>query len=318
DSRLKALELYRGDLLAPFPAPYEAVSDYLRDERERLRGIAIETGVALIATFEDDAEPDRVRAVTRRILTIEPANEPAHRALMRAHAAAGDRSAMLRQYQQCCDALDERYDLGPSAETVALRDEIIGAGAEVPPEPAVQTGTSAGGEGESFEQPPEHPLRRRWRGFLLAALALVALVLVVRWPCGLTYDCPQPPPLSVIVLSPLEFVETDRRVAEKVEEIGKMFETALDRIADARLIMPTSPGDVPELLKDSYRVTASVERDGEVLRFYVYLFDRGWKELVFPDRFDVGIDAVASVEGELEARLIPALQSEIERDRASD
>jgi DNA-binding SARP family transcriptional activator/TolB-like protein len=320
DSRLKALELYRGDLLAPLPAPYEAVSEFLRDERERLRGIAIETGVALIAAFEDKAEPDRVRSITRKILTIEPANEPAHRALMRAHAAAGDRSAALRQYQQCCEALDEHYDLGPSAETLALRAEIVETEAGGAPEPAGRTGASGRTEAVSSGQPPAPRLRSRWRGVLLAALALVTLVLVGRefWPCGLTSDCPPDPPLAVVVLSPLKFTETDRRVADIAGDLTTRFEKTLNRIPGASVFAPTSPGKFPAILKDSYLVTASIERDGEVLRFYVDLFDRGGREVLLSDRFDVDIDTLALIDGKLEARLIPALRSKIEGDRPSD
>lgn len=88
DSRLEALELYRGDFLAAFPVPAlaDAVSEVLRVERERLREIAIRTGIDLIAEFEDQGEPDRIGAIARRILAIDPANEPAHRAMMRAVA----------------------------------------------------------------------------------------------------------------------------------------------------------------------------------------------------------------------------------------
>ncbi len=76
--RLEALELYRGDLLAAFPVPAlaEAVSEVLRVERERLREIAIRTGVDLIAEFEDQGEPDRIGAIARKILAIDPANGP--------------------------------------------------------------------------------------------------------------------------------------------------------------------------------------------------------------------------------------------------
>ena len=85
----------------------------------------------------------------------------------------------------------------------------------------------------------------------------------------------------------------------------------------AIVIPPGWPGKLPALPKDSYLVTASVERDGELLRFYVDLLDRGSGELVFPDRFDVGIDTLARIADELEARLIPELRSEIGLDQPS-
>ena len=321
DSRLEALELYRGDFLAAFPVPAQAdaVAEVLRVERERLREIAIKTGVDLIAEFEDQGAPDRIGSIARRILAIDPANEPAHRAMMRAYGSAGGRPAVLRQYEQCRKALED-YGLAPSAETMALRDEIIGAEAADPAEPAAQTGLSARGDAASFDQPPEQRTRPRWRRLLLAVLVFVTLVLAVRafWPCGLTSNCPIDPPLAVIVLSPLKFDATDQRVVDNAGDIMEIFETTLGRIPGARLVKLASPGKLPELLKDSYLVTASVQRDGEVLRFYVDLFDRGWEKLIFPNRFDVGIDTLARIADELEAGMIPALRSEVGLDRTSD
>lgn len=320
-SRLEALEIYRGDFLAAFPVPAlaDAVSEVLRVERERLREIAIRTGVDLIAEFEDQGEPDRIGAIARRILAIDPANEPAHRAMMRAHGAAGGRPAVLRQYEQCRKALED-YGLGPSAETMALRDEIIGAEDTDPAEPAAQTGISAGDEAVSFEQPPEQRTRPRWRRPLLAALVFVTLVLAVRafWPCGLTSKCPNDLPLAVIVLSPLKFTETDRRVAGISGRITKIFAETLSRTPGARVFTPASPGKLPALLQDSYLVIARVERDGDRLRFYVDLLDRGSGELVFPDRFEVDINTLARIADELEARLIPELRSIIGLDQRSN
>ncbi len=319
-SRLEALELYRGDFLAAFPVPAlaEAVSEVLRVERERLREIAIGTGIGLIAEFEHQGEPSRIGAIARKVLAIDPANEPAHRAMMRAYGAVGGRPAVLRQYEQCRKALED-YGLAPSAETMALRDEIIGTEAEDPPESPAQTGISARGEAVIFEHPPPRRPRSRWRGALLAVLALATLVFAAGafLPCGLLSKCPTPP-LAVIVLSPLKFTETDRRVADKADEITHIFEQTLNRIPGASVFAPTSPGKFPAILKDSYLVTASIERDGEVLRFYVDLFDRGGQEVLLSDRFDVDIDTLALIDGKLEARLIPALRSRIEGDRPPD
>jgi DNA-binding SARP family transcriptional activator/TolB-like protein len=319
-SRLEALELYRGDFLAAFPVPAlaEAVSEVLRVERERLRETAIGTGVDLIAHFDDQGEPDRIGAIARRILTIDPANEPAHRAMMRAYGAAGGRPAVLRQYEQCRKALED-YGLAPSAETTALRDEIIGAEAADPAEPAAQTGIPAGDETVSFDQSPSRRPRPRWRRFVSAALVFVTLIFFARafWPCGLTSDCDADHPLAVVVLSPLEFDTTDRRVADIAGDITEIFEKALNRIPGARVIKLTSPGELPALLKDSYLLVARVEVSGDTLRFYVDILDRGSGALVFPDRFDVDIDTLARIAFELEARLIPELRSKIRLDQLS-
>ena len=60
----------------------------------------------------------------RRWVSLDPLHEPAHRALMRLLAKAGDRSAALRQYRQCVQLLDRELGVGPLPETTALRDAI--------------------------------------------------------------------------------------------------------------------------------------------------------------------------------------------------
>jgi hypothetical protein len=176
----------------------------------------------------DPVDPDLIRATNESIM------------LDVARSCSGDRSAVLRQYEQCRKALKEDFGLGPSAETMALRDEAIGAEAEEPPGSAARTGISASDEAASFDQPPSRRTRPGWRGRLLTAVALVTLVLVVRafWPCGLMSKCPDDATLAVIVLSPLEFDETDRRVAAVAGEITKIFANTLSRIPGARVFTP--------------------------------------------------------------------------------
>jgi DNA-binding SARP family transcriptional activator/TolB-like protein len=321
DSRLEALDLYQGDLLAIFPVPEqaEAVAEVLHVDRERLREIAIRTGADLIVEFEGQGEWDRIGAIARKILAIDPANEPAHRAMLRAYGETGDRPAVLRQYEQCRKALED-YGLAPSAETIALKDAIIGAETADPDEPTAQTRISTDDETTLFEQPPERRSRPRWRRLLLSTFLFVTLVLALRafWPCGLTSNCPKPPQLAVIVLSPLKFNETDRRVSGIAGDITKIFEQTLSRIPGGRVFTPASPGKLPALLKDSYLVSATVESSGDTLRFFVDLFDRGSGELVFPDRFDVETNELMRISFELEARLIPELQSQIRLDQPSN
>jgi predicted ATPase len=66
--------------------------------------------------------------VARRMLELEPLHEEAHRALMWFLATGGQRSAALAQYETCRYVLGEELGVEPSAATVALRDEIAGAG----------------------------------------------------------------------------------------------------------------------------------------------------------------------------------------------
>jgi DNA-binding SARP family transcriptional activator len=319
ESRIKALELYQGDLELPavFPSPHEVLAELLRNKRERLRETAIRTGVDLIAEFDSRGQPDRIGHVARKVLMIEPANEPAHRAMMRAHATVGDRSAVLRQYEQCCRTLDEHYGLGPSEGTIALRNEIIGTVVGASVEPFEQSGIPARNETASFAQPSAQGKEPRRRRLLAAAVVLVTLgwVATAFWPCALNPYCLDEPPLPVIVLS-LEFDQADRPVADIADRIRKTFEQSLGQIAGAAVITQTVPTpELTSLLEDSYFVDAKIERSGKELRIYVELHDGGSKAIADKHQYDIDVKALGGLSGRLEAGLIPALRSRIEPDQ---
>ncbi|MGH9251332.1 MAG: AfsR/SARP family transcriptional regulator [Acidimicrobiales bacterium] len=60
-----------------------------------------------------------------RILAADPADEEAHLALMHRHAANGDRSAALRQFERLDRAMRHELGLEPGEKALALRDQIL-------------------------------------------------------------------------------------------------------------------------------------------------------------------------------------------------
>jgi DNA-binding SARP family transcriptional activator/TolB-like protein len=59
-----------------------------------------------------------------RLVGFDPTLEAAHRILMQAHAAQGNRSLALRQFETCRDCLAAELGVGPSEATLALRAAI--------------------------------------------------------------------------------------------------------------------------------------------------------------------------------------------------
>jgi DNA-binding SARP family transcriptional activator len=51
--------------------------------------------------------------------------EEAHRLAMRAHAAMGNRAAVVRQFKQCQQALQEEVNVSPSSETMTLYETLV-------------------------------------------------------------------------------------------------------------------------------------------------------------------------------------------------
>jgi predicted ATPase/DNA-binding SARP family transcriptional activator/DNA-binding CsgD family transcriptional regulator len=110
-----AVARYGGDLLAD-----EVRADWALAPREALRqkwqtAVLDLANLDLAAGGQGDAVPQ-----LRALLAADPADEAAHRALIRAQIATGQRAEALRQYQRCVRSLRDELDVAPSDETDAL------------------------------------------------------------------------------------------------------------------------------------------------------------------------------------------------------
>jgi DNA-binding SARP family transcriptional activator len=114
----RALELHGDGLL---PGHYQ---DWALQERERLRGRAVQAARDL--AHERAAAGDRASAVDalRRAVALDPLAEEAHRELMRLHDAAGEPLAALRHFEELTRVLERELGEPPSAETRELARAI--------------------------------------------------------------------------------------------------------------------------------------------------------------------------------------------------
>ncbi|CAG0944104.1 partial Putative HTH-type transcriptional regulator, partial [Anaerolineae bacterium] len=121
-------ELYRGDLLAGFDLPQDVLfNEWLQQQRACLRELALD---ALYRLAHHHSARNRLTpaiAVTRRLLTMDPWREEAHRALMGLLAHSGQRRAALAQYQICRRILTDELGVAPAHETTALFERIRAA-----------------------------------------------------------------------------------------------------------------------------------------------------------------------------------------------
>lgn len=122
DAAAGAAKLYAGDLLPD--QPYEA---WLTEHRERLRRLYL----------------DVLRSGERwdRLLEVDPTDEKAHRALMRAHLEADNRPAAMRQFERLREVLHEELGVSPDRATVALYEEVLAAEGTEPPTSAERART---------------------------------------------------------------------------------------------------------------------------------------------------------------------------------
>lgn len=115
----RAAALWTGELL-----PDDRYASWAEEPRERIRLLAIRV-LKGAAQWE-------------RVLGIDPADEEAHRALMRGALDAGDRSAALHQFERLRKRLRIDMGMGPDRRSVELYETALAMGGKEPPTPAEQ------------------------------------------------------------------------------------------------------------------------------------------------------------------------------------
>ncbi len=133
----RAVEIYRGEFLAGFShSGSDTFEEWAVITRERLHQAALDALETLIAFYLQRGNWEPTGAFARRMLELEAWRESAHRALMRAVAAQGQRAAVFAQYDACKKILAEQFDAEPERETRTLY-EAIRNGTFTPPSSTV-------------------------------------------------------------------------------------------------------------------------------------------------------------------------------------
>lgn len=129
--RVEALTLLQSVFLADLDGLDDAFDAWLLEQRRRLRTLTLDVSTARLSAA---ATPAARAEEARRVLDIDPAQEPVWRTLMRAEADAGDRGAAFAAWEECRRVFAERFQSAPSPETAALAESLRG---EVVPARAV-------------------------------------------------------------------------------------------------------------------------------------------------------------------------------------
>src|SRR6266511_4044202 len=120
-----AIELYADDFLAGFTLPDSPAFDewqfFVRESLRQLYGQVLEQ---LVQAHRSQQAWAQAIAYARKWVAMDGLHEPAHRALMRLYAWAGQHAAALRQYQECVRVLDAELGAAPEDETTALYEAI--------------------------------------------------------------------------------------------------------------------------------------------------------------------------------------------------
>lgn len=296
-----AVTLYRGELLGGLRVRDPAFESYLRTEQERLHELAIDACTRLLEHQLQTGVSDAAAATAKRLLTIDPLQEAAHRALMEYHANKGRLSLAVKQYRACRDTLQRELRLEPDAETERLFDRIrldrSGAADRVshrdeaaregrgdrgpPPPPRQEPGPAADGDGafdlSHFDRPsvvvmPFKDLGGGDRDSLAEGLRLSLHSMLVK--------------LSGLFLLHTGTVEGYREQEVSAVEVGKDI--------DVR-----------------YVVEGSVRHSGDRVRISMQVTDTPAGQLILAERYDRVLDDIFDLEDEIALEVVGALDIEL-------
>ncbi len=117
----QAVALYRGDFMAGFTLRDSPnFDDWQLYHAESLRQEYAGALERLIQLYIQQGQFERAIIPARRWLALDELREEAHRQLMQLYAWSGQRSAALRQYQECERILDQELGVAPVKQTVQL------------------------------------------------------------------------------------------------------------------------------------------------------------------------------------------------------
>lgn len=132
----EAAALAGGEFLEGLTIDEPGFEQWLTGERERLRLLLLTAHAQLMKSAEQRGKLEEAINHGLKLLSLDPFQEPVHRALMRLYAAQGRPDAALAQYGRCERELANELGVRPDAETETLARSIRARRRETAPQPA--------------------------------------------------------------------------------------------------------------------------------------------------------------------------------------
>src|SRR5712692_9937119 len=145
----QALALARGPFLDGFWLGEEAPFDEWVLQEQQQWQVRLQLLCERLSAFQEGGfELEQARATLTRWLALDPLSEEAYRRLMRVHLGLGDATAAWQVYATCRARLAEDLRVKPSAETLALAEQIraTAVGSPAPHPSAARTKSGPPGE----------------------------------------------------------------------------------------------------------------------------------------------------------------------------
>jgi DNA-binding SARP family transcriptional activator/TolB-like protein len=299
-----SLSLLDGDLLEDLDGIDPTFDAWLTTERERLRDRARNVAEALL---RDSAEPEAAIPAAQRLLQIDRAHEGAWRALMRAHAARGERGMAIQAYDRCRAVLADLLDAAPSQETQKLLAEIRGPyGSRIPARPQLQPPPAAMEADAST--PPVLPAHEP----LEEPVAVLEPRQDLRNARGGAH----------VGVMPMQLVGVSEEEAHLAPGLAEEITTALARFRWMFVVSSSSLGRFAAESRDEtairrtfgidFLVDGSIQRVRNRLRITVRLLDlRAGSQVVWARRFDRQSNDLLSLQDEIASEVVAQIDPEI-------
>jgi len=276
----RAAALYQGDLLDGVGIADRGFEDWLAAERTRLAERARNAMSDLLERRIGDHDTENAIGTARRLLALDPLQEPVHRALMRLYAESGDRAMALKQYEACRAVL--RADLGiePEAETQALYDNLR-KGA-----PSPQTAEGALLADEPADAPPALPDKPS-----IAVLPFVNMsgdADQEHFADGITED-----------------------IITELSRFRSLFVIARHSSFHYKGKSPRIP-DVGRELGVAYVVEGSVRKAGNRVRITAQLIEAKGGKHLWAERYDRDLEDIFAVQDEVASEIVTAVPGHVD------
>ena len=286
-----SLSLLDGDLLEDLDGVDPAFDAWLAIEREQLRDRARNVAEALL---HEQSEPEAAIPAAQRLLQIDRAHEGAWRALMRAHAARGERGMAIQSYDRCRAVLADLLDAAPSVETQKLLVEIRGpSGSRMPLRPPAPPQPA----GEPINEPPAILEPRQQE---------------IRPTRGGAH----------VGVMPLQLVGTSEEEAHLSQGLAEEITTALSRFRWMFVVASNSLARFAAGTRDEtairrafgidFLLDGSIQKERNRLRITLRLLDlRADNQVVWARRFDRQSNDLLSLQDEIAAEVVAQIDPEI-------
>lgn len=307
--------LYRGDLLEDVSVRDEGYEEWLLVERQRLHGAALRALGRLLRHQEQSQAADRIAGTAQRLLQLEPANEQAHRALMRLYAEQGQREAALRQYRECRAALKRELNAEPGKETEqlhrALTEGETGAAVPVAAAPSVHPEQSPP-PAQAPSYPPKLLLPSvRWQAALVTAVLIA--IAAGYWAFKPRSSIPLLPDKPSVAVLPFDNIGGDPQWDRFADGITEDIITDLSHSRDLIVIARNStevykgkPMDIRQVGRElgvKYVLEGTIQSMGERIRVTAQLIDAASGSHVWSERYERPVDDLFAVQNEVTQRI---------------